>query len=162
MLAYFPSFSNYVVQYVLDQRIPSANAHLASQFEGSYVYLSKQKVSSNVVEKCLKVFSDEDKAAIVFDLISVPHFEQLLQDPFANYVIHTALVNSRVSVSIHMLILVRKKTPCIVFRIAFLIYYHVSWQGHVHNALVEAIRPHEEALRTSPCCKRISRAISRR
>ncbi|XP_047083761.1 pumilio domain-containing protein C4G8.03c-like [Lolium rigidum] len=122
-------FGNYVVQYVLDQRIPSANAHLASQFEGSYVYLSKQKVSSNVVEKCLKVFSDEDKAAIVFDLISVPHFEQLLQDPFANYVIHTALVNSR---------------------------------GHVHNALVEAIRPHEEALRTSPCCKRISRAISRR
>ncbi|KAM0894673.1 hypothetical protein ACQ4PT_024311 [Festuca glaucescens] len=122
-------FGNYVVQYVLDQRIPSANAHLASQFEGSYVYLSKQKVSSNVVEKCLKVFSDEDKAAIVFDLISVPHFEQLLQDPFANYVIHTALVNSR---------------------------------GHVHNALVEVIRPHEEALRTSPCCKRISRAISRR
>ncbi|KAF7045813.1 hypothetical protein CFC21_054885 [Triticum aestivum] len=122
-------FGNYVVQYVLDQKIPSANAHLASQFEGSYVYLSKQKVSSNVVEKCLKVFSDEDKAAIVFDLISVPHFEQLLQDPFANYVIHTALVNSR---------------------------------GHLHNALVEAIRPHEEALRTSPCCKRISRAISRR
>ncbi|CAM0871785.1 unnamed protein product [Alopecurus aequalis] len=122
-------FGNYVVQYVLDQKIPSANAHLASQFEGSYVYLSKQKVSSNVVEKCLKVFSDEDKAAIVFDLISVPHFDQLLQDPFANYVIHTALVNSR---------------------------------GHLHNALVEAIRPHEEALRTSPCCKRISRAISRR
>jgi hypothetical protein len=100
-----PHFSNYVVQYVLDQRIPSANAHLASQFEGSYVYLSKQKVSSNVVEKCLKVFSDEDKADIVFDLISVPHFEQLLQDPFANYVIHTALVNSRVSVSIHMIFL---------------------------------------------------------
>uniref|UniRef100_A0ACD5TUT3 Uncharacterized protein n=1 Tax=Avena sativa TaxID=4498 RepID=A0ACD5TUT3_AVESA len=122
-------FGNYVVQYVLDQKIPSANAHLASQFEGSYVYLSKQKVSSNVVEKCLKVFSDEDKAAIVFDLISVSHFEQLLQDPFANYVIHTALVNTR---------------------------------GHLHNALVEAIRPHEEALRTSPCCKRISRAISRR
>ncbi|XP_044983816.1 pumilio homolog 2-like [Hordeum vulgare subsp. vulgare] len=122
-------FGNYVVQYVLDQKIPSANAHLATQFEGSYVYLSKQKVSSNVVEKCLKVFSDEDKAAIVFDLISVPHFEQLLQDPFANYVIHTALVSSR---------------------------------GHLHNALVEAIRPHEEALRTSPCCKRISRAISRR
>ncbi|PNT77994.1 hypothetical protein BRADI_1g71760v3 [Brachypodium distachyon] len=122
-------FGNYVVQYVLDQKIPSANAHLAAQFEGNYVYLSKQKVSSNVVEKCLKVFSDEDKAAIVFDLISVTHFEQLLQDPFANYVIHTALVNSR---------------------------------GHLHNALVEAIRPHEEALRTSPCCKRISRALSRR
>ncbi|GJN08815.1 hypothetical protein PR202_ga26772 [Eleusine coracana subsp. coracana] len=70
-------FGNYVVQYVLELKIPSANAHLASQFKGRYVYLSKQK-------------------------------------------------------------------------------------GPVNNDLVEAIRPHEEALRTSPCCKRISRALSKR
>ncbi|TKV97722.1 hypothetical protein SEVIR_9G513900v4 [Setaria viridis] len=122
-------FGNYVVQYVLNLKIPSANAHLASQFEGGYVYLSKQKVSSNVVEKCLKNFPDDAKAVIVHELLSGSHFEQLLQDPYANYVIHTALLNTR---------------------------------GHLHNALVEAIRPHEDAIRTSPCCKRISRALSRR
>ncbi|KAF8776147.1 hypothetical protein HU200_003838 [Digitaria exilis] len=120
---------NYVVQYVLNLKIPSANAHLASQFEGRYLYLSKQKVSSNVVEKCLKLFPDDAKAVIVRELLSGSHFEQLLQDPYANYVIYTALLNTR---------------------------------GHLHNALVEAIRPHEDAIRTSPCCKRISRALSRR
>ncbi|XP_062213547.1 uncharacterized protein LOC133914461 [Phragmites australis] len=122
-------FGNYVVQYVLEQKIPSANAHLASQFEGRYVYLSKQKVSSNVVEKCLKFFSDDEKSVIVRELIGGSHFEQLLQDPYANYVIYTALLNTR---------------------------------GHLNNTLIDAIRPHEEALRTSPCCKRISRALSRR
>ncbi|KAJ1298419.1 hypothetical protein BS78_01G451800 [Paspalum vaginatum] len=122
-------FGNYVVQYVLELKIPSANAHLASQFEGKYVYLSKQKVSSNVVEKCLKLFPDDAKAVIIRELLRGSHFEQLLQDPYANYVIYTALLNSR---------------------------------GHLHNALVEAIRPHEDAIRTSPCCKRISRALSRR
>ncbi|CAN6296185.1 unnamed protein product [Urochloa humidicola] len=122
-------FGNYVVQYVLNLKIPSANAHLASQFEGGYIYLSKQKVSSNVVEKCLKLFPDDAKAVIVRELLSVSHFDQLLQDPYANYVIYTALLNTR---------------------------------GHLHNALVEAIRPHEDAIRTSPCCKRISRALSRR
>ncbi|KAL6867688.1 hypothetical protein ACP4OV_015712 [Aristida adscensionis] len=122
-------FGNYVVQYILELKIPSANAHLASQFEGRYVFLSKQKVSSNVVEKCLKVFSDDDKAVIVRELIRGSHFEQLLQDPYANYVIYTAILHTR---------------------------------GHLNSALVEAIRPHEEALRTSPCCKRISRALSRR
>ncbi|KAF8718100.1 hypothetical protein HU200_025578 [Digitaria exilis] len=122
-------FGNYVVQYVLNLKIPSANAHLASQFEGRYLYLSKQKVSSNVVEKCLKLFPDDAKAVIVRELLSGSHFEQLLQDPYANYVIYTALLNTR---------------------------------GHLHNALVEAIRPHEDAIRTSPCCKRISRALSRR
>ncbi|RLN42155.1 hypothetical protein C2845_PM01G05890 [Panicum miliaceum] len=122
-------FGNYVVQFVLNLKIPSANAHLASQFEGGYVYLSKQKVSSNVVEKCLKIFPDDAKAVIVSELLNGSHFEQLLQDPYANYVIYTALLNTR---------------------------------GHHHNALVEAIRPHEDAIRTSPCCKRISRALSRR
>ncbi|XP_066357066.1 putative pumilio homolog 7, chloroplastic [Miscanthus floridulus] len=124
-------FGNYVVQYVLELKIPSANAHLASQFEGKYIYLSKQKVSSNVVERCLKFFPDDAKAVIVHELLllSGSHFEQLLQDPYANYVIYTALLHTK---------------------------------GHLHNALVEAIRPHEDAIRTSPCCKRICRALSRR
>jgi len=63
-----------VVQYVLELKIPSANAHLASQFEGRYVYLSKQKVSSNVVEKCLKLFPDDAKAVIIRELLIGSHF----------------------------------------------------------------------------------------
>ncbi|GAB4861209.1 hypothetical protein Ancab_036367 [Ancistrocladus abbreviatus] len=83
-------FGNYVVQYIIELKIASASANLISQFEGHYVHLSMQKFSSHVVEKCLKCF-EESRARIVHELLSVPHFERLLQDPFANYVIQSAL-----------------------------------------------------------------------
>lgn len=144
-----------MVQYVVNLKIPSANAHLASQFEGEYVYLSKQKVSSNVVEKCLKNFPDDAKAVIVHELLSGSHFEQLLQDSYANYVIYTALLNTRVSMPLH-----RNSSSAL----CSLLHHNFfpPWQGHLHDALVEAIRPHEDAIRTNPCCKRISRALSRK
>ncbi|KAJ3702633.1 hypothetical protein LUZ61_006338 [Rhynchospora tenuis] len=116
------AFGNYVVQFVLDLNMPSANANFAAQFEGKYVELSKQKFSSNVVEKCLKTFGANDKAKIILELLSVSRFDQLVQDPYANYVIHTALLKST---------------------------------GALHNALVKAIKPHTEVLRTNPHCKRI-------
>ncbi|CAL5391941.1 unnamed protein product [Camellia sinensis] len=87
------AFGNYVVQYVI-QEIPLAAAGLISQFEGHYVHLSMQKFSSHVVEKCLKHF-EESRPRIIHELLSVPHFEQLLQDPFANYVIQSALEVSK-------------------------------------------------------------------
>ncbi|KAK9742597.1 hypothetical protein RND81_03G184700 [Saponaria officinalis] len=83
-------FGNYVVQYIIELKIPTAAAQLVSQFEGNYVHLSMQKFSSHVVEKCLK-FIEESQTRIVYELLSVPHFEQLLQDPFANYVVQSAL-----------------------------------------------------------------------
>ncbi|KAG8048717.1 hypothetical protein GUJ93_ZPchr0009g1319 [Zizania palustris] len=89
------AFGNYVVQFVMDMKIPAANASLTKQFQGRYIHLSMQKFSSNVVEKCLKVFKESDKASIILELLAVPHFEQLLQHPFANYVIYSALQNSK-------------------------------------------------------------------
>ena len=77
--------------------------HLASVYEGSYVHLSTQKFSSNVVEKCLRFFSDHDKAMIVFELLSVTRFEMLLQDPYANYVIQSALTYTKVSISLSLI-----------------------------------------------------------
>ncbi|CAD5185815.1 unnamed protein product [Musa acuminata subsp. malaccensis] len=88
-------FGNYVIQYVLDMKNPLAVANLVAQFEGKYVQLSTQKFSSNVVEKCLKTFGEDDQATIIVELLSVSHFEQLLQDPYANYVIQSALENSK-------------------------------------------------------------------
>ncbi|KAJ1265399.1 hypothetical protein BS78_08G074100 [Paspalum vaginatum] len=89
------AYGNYVVQYVIDLKIPNANSSLAQQFEGRYIHLSMQKFSSNVVEKCLKVFKEADKAKIILELLAMPHLEQLLQHPYANYVIYSALQNSK-------------------------------------------------------------------
>jgi pumilio RNA-binding family len=47
------AFGNYVVQYVLDLNNNEVNARLAYIFIERIVELSKQKFSSNVIEKCL-------------------------------------------------------------------------------------------------------------
>ncbi|EPS63432.1 hypothetical protein M569_11350, partial [Genlisea aurea] len=85
------AFGNYVVQFILEQKSPSANAKLGSQFEGHFVHLSTQKFSSHVVEKCLVTWNGEARAAVVYELLAAPCFELLLQDPHANYVIQRAL-----------------------------------------------------------------------
>ncbi|GFS46777.1 pumilio 7 [Actinidia rufa] len=88
------AFGNYVVQSIIELKIPSAIASLISQFEGHFVYLSMQKFGSHVVEQCLKC-CEKSRPRIIHELLSVPHFEQLLQDPFANYVIQSALEVSK-------------------------------------------------------------------
>ncbi|KAI4296355.1 hypothetical protein L6164_036320 [Bauhinia variegata] len=88
-------YGNYVVQFILDLRIPSATATIISQFEGNYVHLSIQKFSSHVIEKCLAVLNDENQSRIIHELLRAPHFEQLLQDPHANYVVQSALRHSK-------------------------------------------------------------------
>ncbi|KAK9757552.1 hypothetical protein RND81_01G170100 [Saponaria officinalis] len=99
-------FGNYVVQYIIELKIPSAAAQLISKFEGHYVHLSMQKFSSHVVEKCLK-FIEESQARIVYELLSFPHFEQLLQDPYANYVVQSALEVTQGSVNKSLVAAVR-------------------------------------------------------
>lgn len=83
------------MQYVIELKDPSAIGNLLSQFKGHCVQLSVQKFSSHVVEKCLKHLV-ESRSQIVTELLSVPHFEQFLQDPFANYVIQSALAVTKV------------------------------------------------------------------
>lgn len=88
-------FGNYVVQYILDLGIPWANDDVMNQLEGNYACLSMQKFSSNVVEKCLKLAGEEKRARIIRELINNSRLGQLLQDPFANYVVQSALTTSK-------------------------------------------------------------------
>lgn len=99
-------YRNYVVQFVMDLNIPSATSTLVSQFQGSYVYLSMQKFSSHVVEKCLIVGNDEDRSKIIHELLASSLFEQLLRDPLANYVIQKALEFSQVCAFHHPVLIV--------------------------------------------------------
>lgn len=87
---------NYVVQFILELKNPYATSNLTCQFEGNYVNLSRQKFSSHVVEKCLVVCNNEARLKIIHELLSATYFEQLLQDPHANYVVQTALRVSEV------------------------------------------------------------------
>jgi hypothetical protein len=62
-----------------------------ARLEGNYAFLSMQKFSSNVVEKCLKLGVEEPRSRLVRELTTSPHLGQLLQDQYANYVIQSAL-----------------------------------------------------------------------
>ena len=120
-------YGNYVVQYVLNLGLPWASALVMVTLGGSYAELSMQKFSSNVVEKCLKLGESqqglqERLEAIVVELTHSPALERLLQDPFGNYVVQSAL-----SVT----------------------------TGQLHADLVDRIRPHIAAIRSSPYGKRI-------
>ncbi|KAI3450921.1 hypothetical protein Pfo_007586 [Paulownia fortunei] len=84
-------FGNYVVQFIFDIHLPWATTDILDQLEGNYGDLSVQKYSSNVVEKCLKHAGEERRPCIIQELISNPRLDQILQDPYGNYVIQAAL-----------------------------------------------------------------------
>ena len=88
---------NYVVQYVFELEGSWARTEVLNQLEGYYRYLSMQKYSSNVVEKCLKYAGEERFARIIQEFMDHPQLDQMMLDPYANYVIQTALNHSKVN-----------------------------------------------------------------
>jgi len=84
-------FGNYVVQYVLDLPFSVVRVDLIKEFLGSLANLSVQKFSSNVIEKCLVKADDRVRVALIDELSAEETLTKLLQDPYGNYVIQTAL-----------------------------------------------------------------------
>lgn len=119
-------FGNYVVQYILDLNEPIFTEPLVAMFQGRICQLSKQKFSSNVIEKCLRCAQDPSKDMIVEEMLQPRELDSLLRDSFANYVIQTALD-----------------------------YANASMKAR----LIEAIRPHLPAIRTTPYGRRIQAKI---
>ena len=79
------------VQTVLDVAPPGVRTNIKVKMEGKYMRLSKQKFSSNVVEKCLKSSSSHWRTIIIRELIAQPAVSELLRDRYGNYVLQTAL-----------------------------------------------------------------------
>ena len=84
-------FGNYVVQYILDLNEPEFTRPLCESFCGRIPDLSKQKFSSNVIEKCLRTADDPTKALLIKEMLIGNETEKMLRDNFANYVVQTAL-----------------------------------------------------------------------
>lgn len=84
------------MQFIFEIHAPWATVDILDQLEGSYGDLSMQKYSSNVVEKCLKYAGEERRSCIIKELVNTPRLDQIMQDPYGNYVIQAALNNSKV------------------------------------------------------------------
>ncbi|KAK4505012.1 hypothetical protein PRZ48_002975 [Zasmidium cellare] len=84
-------FGNYVVQYILDLAEPCFTEPLCRAFYGEISSLSRQKFSSNVIEKCIRCSKPDTRRHLVAEIAVPQTLEKLLRDGFANYVVQTAM-----------------------------------------------------------------------
>ena len=84
-------FGNYVVQYILDLSDNNFTRPLCIALSGHIAFLSKQKFSSNVIEKCMRCADVETRRVLIQEIIVPSELEKLLRDSFANYVVQTAM-----------------------------------------------------------------------
>ncbi|CAD0093095.1 unnamed protein product [Aureobasidium vineae] len=84
-------FGNYVVQYILDLGEPAFSQPLAESFLGNVAALSRQKFSSNVIEKSIRTGDETTRRALIDEIMNPVDLEKLLRDSYANYVVQTAM-----------------------------------------------------------------------
>lgn len=106
-------FGNYVVQYILDLNDPSFTNPMCLNFAGKVSELSKQKFSSNVVEKCIRCADVNTKRVLIEELMDPEELEKLMRDSYGNYVIQTALEFAPPDLCLHLIESMRPILPAI-------------------------------------------------
>lgn len=98
-------YGNYIIQYILEHGTVNDKKQIIIKLSGKYYELSRNKVSSNVIEKCVRFCFDSSNNTneddvndnnrifnmIIDELICNSNFHKLLTDAYANYVIQSAL-----------------------------------------------------------------------
>ncbi|KAL8807010.1 MAG: hypothetical protein Q9182_000991 [Xanthomendoza sp. 2 TL-2023] len=84
-------FGNYVLQYIVDLQEVAFTNPLCYSFQGNIPLLSKQKFSSNVIEKCLRGAEPLVTRMMIEEMLNSNELEKMLRDSFANYVVQTAI-----------------------------------------------------------------------
>ena len=84
-------FGNYVLQYIVDLQESCFTDPLCYTFQGQIPQLSKQKFSSNVIEKCLRGAQSTVTHMMIEEMLNANELEKMLRDSYANYVVQTAL-----------------------------------------------------------------------
>ena len=84
-------FGNYVLQYIVDLQESCFTDPLCYTFQGQIPQLSKQKFSSNVIEKCLRGAQHSVTRMMIEEMMNVLELEKMLRDSYANYVVQTAM-----------------------------------------------------------------------
>ena len=82
---------NYIIQFVISLNIEENNKNICDQLCEDIRNFSKQKYSSNVVEKCFECCSDQICSKLIKALEESNCIVELLFDKFGNYVVQKAL-----------------------------------------------------------------------
>lgn len=75
----------------MDLAEPHFTEPLCQTFRGNVTVLSKQKFSSNVIEKCIRTADFQVRRLLIEEMLVPSELEKMLRDSFANYVVQTAM-----------------------------------------------------------------------
>ena len=84
-------YGNYVVQYCIDRAGNEFLSELTDRVDGRVANLSRQKFSSNVIEKCLHRADRRLRGRLITEITTPATMTQMLYDQYANYVVQRAL-----------------------------------------------------------------------
>ena len=110
-------FGNYVLQYIVDLQESCFTDPLCYTFQGQIPQLSKQKFSSNVIEKCLRGAQHSVTRMMIEEMLNPTELEKMLRDSYANYVVQTAMdygdpeIKGRLVDSIRPILPLVRQTP---------------------------------------------------
>ena len=76
-----------MIQFILNLRDNDVATIVGRQLLGNLLALSKEKYSSNVIEKCLESTSPEIRSLMVSEIMQAKSFCSYLADKYGNYVI---------------------------------------------------------------------------
>ena len=79
------------MQYIVDLQEEKFTHPLYFAFQGQIPSLSKQKFSSNVVEKILRAADAHVTNMMIEEMLNTNELERMLKDSYANYVVQTAM-----------------------------------------------------------------------
>ncbi|KAL8838035.1 MAG: hypothetical protein Q9170_002316 [Blastenia crenularia] len=106
-------FGNYVLQYIVDLQESVFTNPLCYSFQGNIPLLSKQKFSSNVIEKCLRGAESHVSRMMIEEMLNANELEKMLRDSFANYVVQTAIDYADPETKAHLVDAIRPILPSI-------------------------------------------------
>lgn len=84
------SYGNYVIQVIVENWEEKEVMEVVSKFEGKFVFLSMQKYSSNVVERCIEK-NNKLLSQFINEIYSSERIAEVMKNNFGNYVIQKAL-----------------------------------------------------------------------
>jgi len=75
----------------MDLGEPTFSEPVCRSFLGNMSILSRQKFSSNVVEKGIRTAGEDTRRAMISEMLDPVELDKMLRDSFANYVVQTAM-----------------------------------------------------------------------
>ena len=106
-------FGNYVLQYIVDLQESCFTDPLCEAFRGQIPSLSKQKFSSNVIEKCLRGAQHSVTRVMIEEMLNSNELEKMLRDSYANYVVQTAMDYGDAEIKARLIEAIRPILPAV-------------------------------------------------